>query len=340
MTARSRMGPSGNPLAVDPVDDLTALLNEQHGVISRRQVQELGGTPGDIERRLRRREWVRLLPGGFVNHTGEPTWVQRAWAGVLYLWPAALAHRSALRAAAGPGWRRHDDSGPIQILVARDRHVAGPAGYSVKRVASFEEKVQWNLAPPRMRLEEALIDVAAAEESEYAAIAVLADACQARRTTAARLARTLRARPRLPRRRWMLNLLKDIADGTCSALEQGYVTKVERSHGLPSAHRQARERTDGGTVYRDACYEAFGLLIELDGRLFHDSARQRDRDLDRDLVAAVDGRTTVRLGWGQVFERPCRTAGRVAALLQQRGWTGPPRTCGPACAIEGATWCR
>jgi hypothetical protein len=185
-----------------------------------------------------------------------------------------------------------------------------------------------------MRLEEAVIEVAAAEESEYAAIAVLADACQSRRTTAARLAKALRARKRLARKTWMLGVLTDIADGTCSVLEQGYVTRIERPHGLPRAHRQCREATDGGAVYRDASYDAFGLLVELDGRLFHDSARQRDLDLDRDLAAAVDGRTTVRLGWGQVFGRECRTTARIAALLKQRGWTGSPRACGPDCSIQ------
>jgi hypothetical protein len=253
---------------------------------------------------------------------------------VLYLWPAAVGHESALRAAAGPGWRRYDDSGPIRILVSKERHVGAPQGYSVKRVASFQEKVQWNLGPPRMRLEEAAIEVAAAEESEYAAIAVLADACQSRRTTAGRLATAVRARQRLSRRQWLLDILTDIENGTCSVLEQGYLSRVERWHGLPRARRQSREETGGTTVYRDVDYEVFGLLVELDSSLFHNSARQRDHDLDRDLDAAVDGRTSVRLGWGQVFGRECRTARRIAELLQQRGWTGSPKRCGPDCRME------
>jgi hypothetical protein len=30
----------------------------------------------------------------YVDHTGDLTWVQKAWCGVLSLWPAALCHES------------------------------------------------------------------------------------------------------------------------------------------------------------------------------------------------------------------------------------------------------
>ena len=98
-------------------------------MVSRRQVLAQGGSPADIERALRRREWVRLLPGVFVDHTGKPTWLQRAWAGVLFYEPAALAGMSALRAVAGPGWRRHPDHRPIEIVVDVSRTVRPTDGY-------------------------------------------------------------------------------------------------------------------------------------------------------------------------------------------------------------------
>ena len=39
------------------------VLAKQDGVISRRQVREIGETDADIERRLSRREWARIHPG-------------------------------------------------------------------------------------------------------------------------------------------------------------------------------------------------------------------------------------------------------------------------------------
>lgn len=82
---------------------------------------------------------------------------------------------------------------------------------------------------------------------------------------------------------------------------------------------------------RDVEYVDFGLVVELDGRLGHDGPVARDRDLERDLDAAVHGdRLTLRLGWGQVSERPCATATKIARALRARGWRGTVARC-PAC---------
>ena len=71
----------------------------------------------------------------------------------------------------------------------------------------------------------------------------------------------------------------------------------------------------------------------LDGRLFHDTAAQRAGDFDRDLDAAVAGKESVRLSYGQVFDRPGRTADRIGRLLAVRGWTGSVKRCGPGCGM-------
>ncbi|MFN8189794.1 MAG: hypothetical protein U0R78_05005 [Nocardioidaceae bacterium] len=310
------------------MNPITALQASQAGVITRGQVLDLGGTPSDIARRLRHRDWARLLPGVFLDHTGEPTWLQRAWAGVLFHEPAALAGRSAIRAAVGPGWRRHRDGDPIEIAVPQDRHVRARPGFVIVRPSRFEERVQWNASPPRLRLEQAGLDLALAAPSEFALVGLLADLCQTRRTTAVRLLEALDGRQRVPQRAFVRGVLGDIAAGTCSVLERGYLERVQRAHGLP---RGARQVPTGWprSGFRDVDYG--GLVVELDGRLFHDSAEQRDRDLDRDLFAAVVGDRTVRLGWGQVFDRPCQTAAAIAGLLVAAGWHGRPRACGPEC---------
>lgn len=318
-----------------PADPLRSLRSEQSGVVARRQVLSLGLGPADIERLLRRRELVRLLPGVYIDHTGDPTWQQRAWAGVLYYAPAGLAHDSALRAESGPGWRGYSDTAAIQIAVDEDRHVQALDGYRLRRLADLDAKVQWNRSPPRLRVEEAGIDVAAERDSDFASIEVLSRLCQGRLTTPARLLAALEARARLRRRAWLRDVLSDIAEGTCSVLEHGYLHRVERAHGLPRARRQRPDRSSHGSIYRDAPYDEFRVYVELDGRLFHDTAAQRDLDLDRDLDASVGDARTVRLGWGQVFERPCRTAARIERLLQKGGWTGTARGCGPDCRLHG-----
>jgi len=173
---------------------------------------------------------------------------------------------------------------------------------------------------------------AASRLAEAGAVALLAEVCQARLTTPARLIEVLDELPRLPRRGVMRSILADVADGAHSVLERRYLRDVERRHGLPRGRRQVRAATGGRTRYRDVRYVEQSLLVELDGRLGHEKPRDRWADLARDLAAAVDGELTARLGWGQVCE-PCRAAALLALLLQQRGWTGHPVACGPGCDV-------
>lgn len=302
------------------------LLSRQSGVVARRQLLEVGLNSNDVRRLVRRRDLVTLHPGVYVNHTGEPTWLQQAWAAVLRHAPAALSHESALRAYDGPG--RILTPGPLHVAVDRQRGLEAVPGVVMHRMTSLDDRVLWNASPPRVRIEEALVDLAAGARDDFAAISVLADAVQARRTTPARIAAALDRRTKVARRAFLSAVLSDLAEGTGSVLEHGYLTRVERAHGLPRGVRQARSARP---AYRDVLYAAFAQVVELDGRAFHDSARQRDADMDRDLDAALDGLDSVRLGWGQVFGRPCHTAERIAGLLRRRGWTGQIHPC-PQCA--------
>lgn len=311
--------------------ELVALLDLQSGVISRRQVSEAGLGDHDIRRMVRRREWAVVHPGVYVAHTGPLTWIQRAWAGVLAVAPAALCHESAMRAVDGKGGR-YDDDGPIHVAIDRSRVARAPRGVALRRMAGFEDQIFANTCPPRQRPEHAVIDLAAKANDELDAIATLSDAVRARVTTAAKMRAALDSRARIARRAFLAAVLDDIAAGTCSVLEHGYLTRVERAHGLPSASRQLHE-SHKGSVYRDVYYEMYGFLVELDGRIGHVSVRDRGRDLERDLDAALEDRQTVRIGWTQVFGRSCSTAPKLGALLNRRGWDDATTPC-PACTQD------
>ena len=298
--------------------------------MARRQLLDLDGVDRvDVARMLRRRDLTEVHRGVYVEHTGPLTWSQRAWAAVLWAAPAALSHESALRAAEGPG-RPGRDTDQLHVTVERGRRLEPPPGVVVHRVRGFATRVRWNAGPPRMRYEEAALDVALAAESELDAVAALADACGSRRTTAQRMVTALDARPWVRRRAWTLQVLLDVAEGTCSVLEHEYLTRVERAHALPVGSRQVLARHEGRSTWQDVVYADQGVVVELDGRLHHSSVRQRDRDLDRDLAHAVGatGGETLRIGWGQAVDRPCATARAVAAVLTRRGWTGRVGSCG------------
>jgi len=249
---------------------------------------------------------------------------------------AVASDESVLRLA---GLQLPDAAEPsVHVAVDHGRRVVALPGVALRRVRDLERLVHPAARPPRIRLEHAVLLTAAKQRREDGAVAVLADACQSRRTTPDRLSRALSQHPRLPGRRLLSEALADLVTGSFSALERRYLRDVERAHGLPTAARQRRVLTGRGTAYRDADYLGGLVVVELDGRVGHEAAAGRWADLDRDLESAARGSTTVRVGWRQVLE-PCRTASAVARILAARGWEGSLRSCGPRCpAVRDVDW--
>ena len=310
------------------------LLALQSGVISRRQVLAAGGCDHDIARQLRRRVWARIHEGVYLDHTGEPSWQQRAWAAVLYYWPAVLDGASALTAYGVRVTAVRRPSPRIEVAVDRSRSVGGQVGIAFTRRADFDSQAQLNLCPPRVRVEHALLTVASRQQSEDGAVGVLADACQSRHTTPDRLLDALRKRPKLRRRQLLLSVLEDVTSGAYSVLERRYLLRVERPHGLPTGTRQRKVRAGRRVHYRDVDYVGLHAVVELDGRIGHEATTDRWADLDRDVDAAVRGDLTLRVGWKQVLD-PCRMAAALGRILVARGWTGVPRPCRKGCAAAG-----
>jgi hypothetical protein len=181
---------------------LTTLLRAQDGVVNRRQLRELCLTKPQVETLLRRRSLTPVHPGVYVDHTGLPTYAQRCWAAVLYAEPAALAGCHALPdPPTSPGE-------PIEVAIDWSRRVATRRGIRITRMRGLDDHVGWNRSPPRMHLEAAAI-------------------------VAARLEASLADRPRHSRRRLLGALVDDLAAGTHSVLEHGFLDRVLRPHGLP-----------------------------------------------------------------------------------------------------------
>ncbi len=195
-------------------------LQWQDGVVSRRQLLAAGALPHDIRRLLRRRDLTVAHPGTYVDHTGPLTWDQRAWAAVLHHAPAALCDESALP---NPPPRA-----PITVAVAVDRSLTQVDGVDARRMAHLAERLHPSALPPRIRIEHAAIDVALKHTDVARVFQVLADACQTRQTTAARIRAAAATRPHLPRRALLGDLLDDLTTGACSVLEREYL-RLERA---------------------------------------------------------------------------------------------------------------
>ncbi len=170
-------------------------------------------------------------------------------AAVLYACPAALAGESALVASGV----RNVTEDLIRVCVATSRKVVAPPGVGVTRLKDFKKRVQWNRSPPRIRIEEAALDVASRawqRKGEGAAVAVLADLCQQRLSTPDRLLKELDSHPRLPGRAFIRALLDDVSTGAFSlwniATSRGSKRLTDCRSGSGKTLSSARAAQDSG----------------------------------------------------------------------------------------------
>lgn len=164
----------------------------------------------------------------------------------------------------------------------------------------------------------------------------LTQACYRRPALPEAILDAVRARPRLAKRRLLEELVADLRDGACSVLERGYLHHVERAHGLPCGSRQVVSEASGHRTAIDVRYDDFGVVVELQGRAFHDTAAAYDADADRDLAeAAAAAAHTLRVTYGQVFRTPCQSAAWIATVLHRGGWDGRLGRCKSCPTVVG-----
>lgn len=312
---------------------MEAQRRQQDGVLSHAQLTAGGVTRADLIRMQRRKEIVRVHPRVYVDHTGPLTWHQRAWAAVLYAAPAYVCGPSVEAPRTEKPLQPGMVPAPIHVAIDQTRRVMPQPGIVIHRLTNLETHAYGGI-PPRLNLEDNALAMAHEARSEIDAVASLAAIAGRSYVTPDSLRAALKRFPSLRRRAWIAKIIDDLESGTNSVLEHGYLTNVERAHGLPRADRQTVRMTPEGSQFRDVEYAVYGLVVELDGALGHDTWRDQAADADRVLDdLAATGSVTARLRWHQVFDTPCRTARRIARILTSRGWADSPVPCGDACLI-------
>jgi hypothetical protein len=315
------------PLELPPACRDAATL--QGGVISREQAILGGLSPDAIDWLLRSGRWQRLQRGAYAVFTGEPPREATLWAMVHRAGPGAvLSHQTAAELFT----LADDPSTLVHLTIPAGRQACSIPGAVVHRSRRLELTRHPVLLPPRTRIEETVLDLVQQAGTFERAFDWACRACQRHLTTTDHLRDALSMRGKIRWRTELCQALTDVADGVHSPLENRYLNDVERAHGLPSAAHQDEVVRDRRKSYRDNRYEAYRVCVELDGRIAHpDDKRWQDRR--RDNAAAAEGMVTLRFNWTDVTRQPCHTAWLVVRALQQGGWPGAPRPCGPGCSI-------
>jgi very-short-patch-repair endonuclease len=298
---------------------LRALAGAQDLVVTRSQLGRAGFDHDAVARRTLQGIWRAFGPRVVVLHTGEITFRQRAWIGVLHAGP-----RSALAAATAA------ELGGLRGYEEWTTHVAVPHGSEVgdlehplvavhvHQTRFPDQDVVPDRLPARHHLHRAVAELASASADDARAVAVLASAAQQRLVRPDDVERFVMSRRTLRRRRLILETLRDVAGGAESLPEVEYARALRRA-GLPVPARQRTVATTAGRYVLDNDFEPWQVTVEINGRQ-HDDPLARDHDDVRRGALQRDGRLVVDVSAFVVRQRPRLAVLRTAEALQARGW--------------------
>lgn len=299
-----------------------ACAARQDGILTRAQLADFGLGDSQIAR-LHRQQVLHKVDRAVYQLGGMTTgFPQYAWAAVL------LGGRGArlLGRSAGAYEKLCEPELPITLGVPLGHGLRSRSWIRVVRERPEVRAGRWIGAPARTIIEDTVLDMCNTARDEAEVIAFVTSACQ-RRTTPERLELALARRQRLAHRILIEAMVAETVDGVRSPLESRWIRNVERPHGLPAPKRQYRLPSG---AYADGAYEEFRVLLELDGKRWHDGSR-RFRDWRRDNSSSEDGWLTLRYGWLESGRADaCDTAGNVGRVLRNRGWLGGLTLC-PRC---------
>ena len=299
---------------------LLALANAQFGVLHDGQLTRRGLTRGAIDQRVGAGRLTRLHDGVFAwGHsalTREGRWLAAQWA----CGPGATLTHWTAGAASGMG---AEPAAPAHVLapslpaqpvvhVSTTRSIASRPGIVVHRVKQLDPAdVQRRGLLRLTRVPRTLVDLA--DVTGYGELRGAVDTLRWFSPGALRGAQS-RA-PNRPGRGLITRLLEADEAHTKSALERRYL-RFLRSRDLP---RPDRLNAWVAGHKADCVYDGPRLVVELDGRAYHERRAQLDADHRRDEAYQLSGHRILRLLWDDLHPaNAAATKERLRAMLDRR----------------------
>ena len=292
-----------------PSPELWGLAYRQHGVVSRRQLLELGLHPQAIKHRLAKGRLHPLWRG--VYAVGRPQVSRHGrWMGaVLACGPAALL---SYESAAGLWQIRAPAAAPIDVST-RDRATRSRKGIRTHRRARLPaDETSMRFGIPVTSPLQTLLDLATLLPAEQLEAAV--NEADKRDLTAPE---ALRAALAAHTGRSGVAVLRNLLDRrtftlTDSELERRFLP-LARDAGLPAP--QTGAHVNGFKV--DFFWPELGLVVETDGLRYHRTAAQQAKDGLRDQRHSAAGLTPLRFTHAQVRFEPVHVRGTLTAVADR-----------------------
>lgn len=270
-----------------------------------------------VARWVRQGRLLRPHPGVLVLPERSDDWRTRALAGVLAT-DGALSHWSALAL-----WRRGPASGAVHVSVPAARTALRSPGLVVHRVRHLDPDRVGGL--PVTDLSRAVVDSwglalgaeGRMQDVETARAAVITT-IRERQLRPGQVRADIAARPALPGRAGLLDLLAKVEQGSHSELEIWGVEHVLTGRGMPPFVRQFPVALPHARIRLDAAMPELRVAVELDGAAFHGDPAARERDLRRDVALAALGWVVLRFSYRRLTREPEACRREILAVCAAR----------------------
>lgn len=277
-------------------------------MLSVAELQACGLSLGAIARRARRGTLHRLHRGVYaVGHRNVPL-EGRFLAAVKALGPNALLSHCA----AAAGWELVEWDDRLPEVTVPGRGTLGMAGVRVHRSTTLvRSDIRRHKGIPMTSPVRTVIDLAAVLGHQPLRRAVR-QALSLRLVSVRRLQQRIDALGRFRGKRNLVRILADGPTATRSELEDVVLDPVLGA-GFERPELNVPLVLDGRRVVPDFRWPAQKLVVEADGRAWHDHKLAREDDAERQALLEAHGERVVRLTWHQAIARPSESIARLRA---------------------------
>lgn len=263
------------------------LAASQSGIVSRRQLRELGIPDWHVRTEFQAGRWKAYGTFAIAIHTGPLDERANMWVAVIVAGRrCALDGASALIAAGLTGFSMDH----IRLSVPRGTKTVCAPGAVVRQTRRLRRSDIIDVGLPRVRPPIAAVRAGLWAQSNKQAALVVAMTVQQGIATAESIGVALLDVKRDKRRRFLEAIVLDLLDGAQSLGEIDFAKECRR-RGLPKPDRQHIRRGKDGRYYLDVRWIRYGVVVEVDGihhkfavSVVPDAFRQNEVSLDGDIV--------------------------------------------------------
>lgn len=287
----------------------------QHGVVSRRQLRELGMTDAAIDRGISGARLFPIFRGVFaVGHSGVGR-RGRLFAATLACGDGSLVSHGTAAALLGL-WERYPSSIDIVAPAQTGRKIAGIRRRYARLPATADRLVLKGIPCVGPSL---VIVQTAGVVGEASLRRTIEQAAVLRLLDVPRIDAILSGSRHRGSRQLALVLegWRDYApDVRIRSPLEAKLLQLVTLRGVPSPECNVELRAEGEKFEVDFLWRRERVVVETDGGRFHDNPQAEARDRRRDHLLSAAGNRVHRLRWYDLDERPDATMHEIAALLR------------------------